>query len=187
MFAYSVETKQLYFLREVWFITALCLISSVSLMIQGFMSGPLVHILVQVCVVICVYLPLFVIIYVPLRPCYDLCVCVRVCVVHCRDMWNEEAGFAVAHVWTSPPSVFMGLVSTSLPFNLRYWLKIRCVVLPAHSKWTVYEQISNLHKVLNQISSCPWNKYCRTSWDIQWERVRVCSKMHTWISYQAAT
>lgn len=73
--------------------------------------------------------------------------------------------------------VFMDLVSTSLPFNLRYWRKIRCVVLPAHSKWTVYERISNLHKVLNQISGCPWNKYCRMSWDIRWQRVRVCSKM----------
>lgn len=108
-------------------------------------------------------------------------------------MWNQEAGHV--HSTTFPPPhtlfrlslVFMDLVSTSLPFNLRYWRKIRCVVLPAHSKWTVYERISNLHKVLNQISSCPWNKYCRTSWDICWQRVRVCSKMHAWISYPAAT
>lgn len=68
--------------------------------------------------------------------------------------------------------LFMGLVSTCLPFNLCYWRKIRCVVLPAHSKWTVYERISNLHKVLNQISSCPWNKYYGASWDVPWERMR---------------
>lgn len=84
--------------------------------------------------------------------------------------------FVAAHVWTPPPHalslVFMGLVSTCLPFNLCYWRKIRCVVLPAHSKWTVYERISNLHKVLNQISSCPWNKYYGASWDVPWERMR---------------
>lgn len=117
-----------------------------------------------------------------------LCVCVCVCVVYYGDMWNEEVVFA--HVLTHPHSpslVFMGLVSTGLPFNLRYRHKIQCVVLPAHSKWTVYERISNLHKVLNQISGCPWNKYCTTSWDIHWERLRVCSKMHTWILHQAAT
>lgn len=34
----------------------------------------------------------------------------------------------------------------------------------------MHERISNLHKVLNQISSCPRNKYCRTSWDAGWRR-----------------
>lgn len=112
-----------------------------------------------------------------------LCVCVLVCVVYCKDMWNEEARFAVAHAWTPPAPVFMGLVSKGLPFNLRYWLKIQCVVLPAHSKWTVYERISNLHKVLNQISGCPGINIV----DIHWVRVRVSSKMCMCMSGQAAT
>lgn len=112
--------------------------------------------------------------------CVHLWVCLVICVL-CTVGKSKMKRPA----WLVPPPtpVFMGLVSTDLPFNLRYWLKIRCVVLPAHSKWTVNERISNLHKVLNQISSCPWNKYCRTSWDIHCERVRVCSKMRMWISY----
>lgn len=80
------------------------------------------------------------------------CVCVCVCNTQQVDTkWRR---------WFLPMCpplslVFMSLVSTSLPFNLRYRHKIRCVVLPAHSKWTVYERIRNLHKMLNQISRCP--------------------------------
>lgn len=110
---------------------------------------------------------------------YFLSLCVCVC-FFCACVCSILSGHVKWRGWLcfrpcadplpAPSPVFMGLVSTGLPFNLRYRRKIRCVVLPAHSKWTVYERISNLHKVLNQISSCPWNKYCRTSWDIHWEK-----------------
>lgn len=49
-------------------------------------------------------------------------------------MLNEEARFTGAHVLTPLPRLFAGLVSTRLPFNLRYKLKIQRVVLPARGK-----------------------------------------------------
>lgn len=66
--------------------------------------------------------------------CVCACVTVRsdlcVCVVFCRDMWNEEAGFAFAHVWTpTHPLCLWALLAqaclsifvTGLKFDVSYF------------------------------------------------------------------
>lgn len=62
--------------------------------------------------------------------CVCVCDCVLICVVYCRDMWNEEAGFAVAHAWTPPrPLCLWALLAqpclsifvTGLKFNVSYF------------------------------------------------------------------
>jgi hypothetical protein len=52
----------------------------------------------------------------------------------CVSRLNEEARFTGAHVLTPLPRLFAGLVSTRLPFNLRYKFNIQRVVLPARGK-----------------------------------------------------